>query len=48
MDDAWNDLKAKDQEMIDEKKSRKRGPRAQTTAVGAPVKKREKAKEKSS
>ncbi len=44
MDDAWNDLKAKDQEVNEEKKGRKRGPRA-SVPMGS-TKKREKMKER--
>lgn len=32
MDDTWNNLKAQDQEVIDEKKNRKRGPRITSNA----------------
>lgn len=43
MDDAWNDLKAKDQEVNEEKKGRREGPELQFPWVQP---KREKMKER--
>lgn len=41
MDSAWGNLKAMDQEIMQEKKSRKRGPRQQSQA-NAPTRERKK------